>query len=79
MLVSLAFAFFLAINTAIVRADHTPNPSTVTLAGSFQSELGNSGDWDPTAAISSLSYNANDNVWQGTFNLPAGDWNTRLQ
>jgi len=53
----------------------TPNPTSVTIAGDLQSELGCSGDWDPACAASHLTYDANDDVWQGTFAVPAGSWN----
>ena len=35
-------------------ADHTPIPSTVTLVGSLQSELGCPGDWQPECAATHL-------------------------
>jgi glycosidase len=53
---------------------HTPNPTSVTVAGSLQSELGCSGDWQPDCAATHLTYDTNDDVWQGTFNLPAGSY-----
>ena len=40
---------------ASVRADHTPPPDFVTIAGSLQSELGCAGDWDPTCAATHLT------------------------
>ncbi len=52
----------------------TPNPTSVTIAGDLQSELGCSGDWDPACSATQLTYDANDDVWQGTFTVPAGDW-----
>ncbi|AHG89807.1 hypothetical protein J421_2270 [Gemmatirosa kalamazoonensis] len=52
----------------------TPNPTSVTVAGSFQSELGCAGDWDPACAVTHLTYDAGDDVWQGTWTLPAGSW-----
>src|SRR5215213_8169254 len=55
-------------------ASHTPDPSSVTIAGSLQSELGCAGDWDPGCAATHLTYDANDGVWQGSFNVPAGNW-----
>ncbi|MFL6005665.1 MAG: glucodextranase DOMON-like domain-containing protein [Gaiellaceae bacterium] len=55
-------------------ASHTPNPTSVTIAGSLQSEAGCAGDWDPACAATHLTYDANDDVWQGTFTLPAGDY-----
>src|SRR5215216_4025821 len=59
--------------TALVKADHTGNPSSVTLVGSLQSEVSCAGDWDPTCTASYLSYDGGDDVWQGSWNVPAGD------
>ena len=59
---------------AVVTASSTPNPTSVTVAGSLQSEAGCPGDWDPTCAATHLTYDAGDDVWQGTFALPAGSY-----
>lgn len=58
-----------------VAADHTPAPTSVTIAGDLQSELGCGVDWDPTCAATDLTYDAIDDVWQAAFNVPAGNWN----
>jgi len=50
-----------------VLASHTPNPTSVTIAGDLQSELSCPGDWDPACAATHLTYDANDDVWQGIF------------
>ena len=55
-------------------ASHTPDPANVTIAGSLQSELGCGGDWDPGCALTNLSYDPTDDVWQGVFTVPAGNW-----
>jgi glycosidase/fibronectin type 3 domain-containing protein len=55
-------------------AANTPDPTSVTIAGSLQSELGCGGDWDPACAATHLTYDASDDVWQGTFNVPAGSY-----
>ena len=55
-------------------ADHTPDPGTVTIAGDLQSELGCPGDWQPECEDTYLTYDAGDDVWQGTFPVPAGTW-----
>ncbi len=47
-------------------------PDRVTLAGSFQSELGCAADWDPGCDKTDLVFDAGDGVWQATFALPAG-------
>jgi pullulanase-type alpha-1,6-glucosidase len=57
-----------------VGADHTDAPASVTIAGSLQSELGCSGDWQPECANTHLTFDSVDTVWQGTFSLPAGAW-----
>jgi glycosidase len=49
-------------------------PGTVTVAGSFQSELGCPGDWQPECAATQLAPGADDGVWQASFPLPAGTW-----
>ena len=49
-------------------------PATVTVAGSFQQELGCPGDWQPECAATHLTLDADDGVWQGSFPLPAGSW-----
>jgi glucan 1,4-alpha-glucosidase len=55
-------------------ATATPNPTSVTIAGSLQSEAGCGGDWDPGCAATHLTYDAGDDVWQGTFTIPAGNY-----
>lgn len=50
------------------------NPTTVTIAGSLQSEAGCSGDWDPACAATHLALDGGDDVWQGSFNLAAGNY-----
>ena len=63
-----------AANPAPTAADHTTDPTSVTIAGSLQSELGCSGDWQPDCATTHLAYDADDEVWQAVFDLPAGDY-----
>jgi glucoamylase len=71
VLLTLAAAGLLLIPAATA----TPPPSTVTVAGSLQSELGCAGDWDPTCATTHLVYDASDDVWQKTFSIPvAGNY-----
>ena len=53
-------------------AGHTPDPASVTIAGSLQTELGCSGDWQPDCAATGLAYDASDDAWQAAFEVPAG-------
>jgi hypothetical protein len=64
----------MAAAPTVSHASHTPAPSSVTVAGSFQSELGCPGDWQPECTVTWLTYDAADDVWQAVFALPAGAW-----
>ena len=75
LILSMLLSSFLSLKpTELVKADHTSNPSNVTVAGSLQSELGCSGDWQADCASTHLSYDANDDVWQGTWTVPSGSY-----
>jgi glycosidase len=64
----------MALGATPVSADHTADPSSVTIAGSVQSELGCPGDWQPECASTHLAYDGADDAWQATFEVPAGSW-----
>ncbi|MFY9579883.1 MAG: hypothetical protein WAQ33_11195, partial [Gaiellaceae bacterium] len=64
----------LAALTMVFVAGAAAAPTSVTIAGSLQSEAGCPGDWDPGCALTHLTYDASDDVWQGTFDLPAGSY-----
>ena len=51
-----------------------PEPTSVGIPGSFGDELGCPGDWQPDCAATQLAFDSSDRVWQGTFNVPAGNW-----
>ncbi|MEL6890628.1 MAG: pullulanase-type alpha-1,6-glucosidase, partial [Actinomycetota bacterium] len=66
---------------AIGNADHTPAPTSVSIAGSLQDELGCPGDWQPDCAVTDLSSvigAPGDSVWRGEFSVPAGDWEYKV-
>src|SRR6185436_7299024 len=68
------FLFGVLAWTVPAGAADTPNPSSVTVAGSLQSELGCSEDWQPGCAATHLDFDADDQAWQKTFTVPAGSW-----
>jgi glycosidase len=72
--VAVAAAAVGALASSGAVASHTPSPSSMTIAGSLQSELGCPGDWQPDCAATHLTFDASDEVWQGTFSVPAGSW-----
>src|SRR6185295_1536335 len=49
-------------------------PTSVTIAGTIQSVLGCDGDWMPECDKTALTYDSEDDVWQASFDLPAGDY-----
>lgn len=60
--------------SAAFAAPTAANPTSVTIAGSLQSELGCPGDWQADCAATHLTYEAADDVWQGAFSPPAGSY-----
>ena len=74
LLIALLASLLSAAVAPTAQAAHTPNPGSVTIAGSLQSELGCAGDWDPACAATHLTYDAADDVWQGSWNVPAGSY-----
>ncbi len=57
----------------------TPQPDSVTIVGSFQQYVGCSDPWQPGCAVTSLTYDAQDDVWQGSFFIPeAGNYEYKV-
>ncbi|QSQ26293.1 Ig-like domain repeat protein [Pyxidicoccus parkwayensis] len=54
------------------RAHAQAQPTSVTIVGTFQSELGCPGDWDPACSSTGLELNATDGVWRKLFTVPGG-------
>ncbi len=71
---AVAAAFVALVLIPSAAASNTPNPASVTIAGDLQSEIGCAADWDPTCAATHMTYDANDDVWQGTWTVPAGSF-----
>ncbi|MCO1333590.1 pullulanase-type alpha-1,6-glucosidase [Microbulbifer sp. OS29] len=55
-------------------AADTPDPSSVNIPGNLQSQLGCDSDWQPGCAATLLSYDSEDDKWQGSFWVSAGNW-----
>ena len=71
---SLLFASLFGAYSAPTLAADTPDPTTVTIPGNLQDELGCPGDWQPDCSNTYLTLNTTANVWKGTFSLGIGDW-----
>jgi len=71
----LAFAS-LAFSTRDASAQ--ANPASVGIPGSYQSEAGCPGDWDPACSATQLTYDTNGDIWRNTFNIPAGGYEFKV-
>ena len=69
VLTLLGFVLFAALAAA-----NTPDPKSVTIAGSLDSQIGCSADWQPNCAAAHLTYSATNGMWTGTWTVPAGNW-----
>ena len=72
-IVLLIGSLFSSIGTSLVLAQDETAPDTATIAGTMQSELGCSGDWMPGCEVTDLTYDANSDIWKGTFNITPGN------
>jgi hypothetical protein len=70
-------AFFLAL-TAAATNPVAAAPIAVTVAGSFQSEVGCGGDWDPACGLSGLAFDFNDQVWHASLLIPTGSYEYKV-
>ncbi len=72
-----------SVGFAVDGAVDTPPPGgdlgnlQVTVPGSYQSESGCPGDWDPACTATQLAYQGNG-LYAGTFTVPAGDWEYKI-
>jgi len=55
-----------------------PVPTTVTVPGAFNSEMGCPSDWMPDCAAAHLTRDSGDGLWKGTFTIPAGSWEYKI-
>jgi pullulanase-type alpha-1,6-glucosidase len=54
-------------------------PTSVGIPGSYQSEAGCGGDWDPACPATQLVYDANGDIWRNTFSIsPAGAYEYKV-
>ncbi len=77
LLVVIASFAFIA-NAQSDAVEMTASPESVTLAGSFQVLLGCTEEWQPACEATQLTYNGEDDLWIGVFDLPAGDYEYKV-
>lgn len=54
--------------------DPVPQPTTVAVAGTHNSEMGCAADWQPECDQAQLALDPADQIWKKTFTLPAGPY-----
>jgi glycosidase len=59
---------------AVTVAPPRPKATSVTVAGSLQSELGCPGDWQPDCAATHLTFDESDGRWRNSWALPGGSY-----
>ncbi|MCO4255291.1 alpha-amylase family glycosyl hydrolase [Pseudarthrobacter cellobiosi] len=57
-----------------VTVGEAPQPDSVTVAGSLNSEMGCPADWDPACTAAFMTLDPADNIWRLTVDLPAGQY-----
>jgi alpha-amylase len=62
----------------VTRTAPTPLVKSVTVAGSLQSEIDCPGDWDPACSASHLTFDPDNGLWEGTFQIPAGSYEYKV-
>jgi pullulanase len=53
-------------------------PTSVTLIGDLQKELGCANNGDPACAATQLAPDAEDGIWRKSFSVPAGTWKYKV-
>ncbi len=74
---SLLVLALLLLSAGVVSAQDTPYAS-VTLVGTLQSVLGCDGDWQSDCALTYLTFDEEDQLWQAAFTLPAGEYEYKV-
>jgi len=73
LILAILIASFSALSASTVEAQGA-TPDMVNIPGTHQDELGCSGEWQPACENTLLTYDIEDDVWQGTYEIqPAND------
>jgi pullulanase-type alpha-1,6-glucosidase len=73
LLLAILFASLFSAQASVAQAQGS-NPTIVNIPGTHQDELGCPGEWQPACEATLLTYDIEDDVWQGTYEIqPAND------
>ena len=71
---AMTLALFSPLSVSVSRAQSDTNPESVNIPGTHQDELGCPGEWQPECENTMLTYDEEDDVWQGVYEIqPAND------
>ncbi len=73
----LVIAALFTTSLVVIAQDDT-QPALVVIPGTIQSVLGCPGDWQPDCEVTALTYDPDDDLWQATFDLPAGSYEYKV-
>ena len=68
LILAMLTASFSAVSVSAVEAQGS-NPDMVNIPGTHQDELGCPGEWQPDCESTKLTYDIEDDIWQGTFEI----------
>src|SRR6185437_13555984 len=74
---ALAVSAFTALGAVSIPVQHAladPQPTAVSVPGSFGAQVGCPGDWQPDCAQVQLTRRSNDDVWTTTLQLAGGSY-----
>ncbi len=73
-----ASLILLLLVTSVTVLAQTEQPTMVVIAGTIQSALGCTGDWQTDCEATALTYSDKDQLWEATFDLPAGSYEYKV-
>ena len=65
--------FFSPLPASVAQAQSAANPESVNIPGTHQDELGCPGEWQPDCENTMLTYEEEDDIWQGTYEIQPGN------
>ncbi|HKY53868.1 MAG TPA: hypothetical protein VJM08_06140, partial [Anaerolineales bacterium] len=81
LILAMLLSSFMSLKPTVqVKAGHTPNPASVNLPGSLESEAtgGACGDWDPACPASAFTSQGNLVYLFQSASIPAGNWEYKV-
>src|SRR5688572_14780851 len=72
-LLAVMITSFSPLFATVSQAQSDADPESVNIPGTHQDELGCSGEWQPDCEDTMLTYDEEDDVWQGVYEIQPGN------